>query len=380
MIDIQDKTKCCACGACIAVCPKDAIHFETDEFGNRYPKVLTDKCIQCGLCNKTCPLENEKEFKRNLETYAAVYKDKALLNSASGGAFYGLAKSFLEKTGGIVYGCMYAQDMTPVIRGVFKTEDLCLLQGSKYAMSVITKEVFKEIKSYLKDGKKVLFSGVPCQCSAIRHYCKNLDNLYTIELLCHGFVDQDYWKDYVSLLQKKHKTNLVDFAFRNKDKGNFVARYVARYVAPNGNIKDKRFYANPSTSYYYHYFLSGKIYRENCYQCKFAQMQRVSDVTIGDYWGYHGNLDGSKGISAIMIQTDKGKELLALTEDSFALDKSTIEDVAKNNGQLNAPISPEIKQYDILKEWKEKGAKFQDDLHRKNHFKAYLASKLNWFR
>lgn len=380
MIDIQDKTKCCACGACVAICPKGAIAFETDEFGNRYPKVVEDKCIQCGLCNKTCPLENEKDFKQNLETYAAVYKENAILNSASGGAFYGLAKAFLENTHGMVYGCMYAQDMTPVIRGVSKIEDLHLLQGSKYAMSIISKDVYREINEQLRSGKKVLFSGVPCQCSAIRRYCKNTDNLYTVELLCHGFVDVEYWKDYVSLLEKKHKTNLVDFAFRNKDKGNFVARYEVRYISSNGKVKDKFFYANPSTSYYYHYFLSGKIYRENCYQCKYAQMQRASDITIGDYWGYRGSLDCSRGISAIMVQTDKGKNLLSFAGDSFALDQSTIEDAAKNNGQLNAPMSSEVKQYSILKEWKEKGAKFQDDSHRKSHFKAYLASKLNWFR
>lgn len=380
MIDIQDKTKCCACGACIAVCPQNAIYFEADEFGNRYPKVDVDKCIQCGLCNKTCPLENDVDFKPNLETYAAVYKEDAILNSASGGAFYGLAKSFLERTNGVVYGCMYNQDMVPVIRGVSEIEDLSLLQGSKYAMSVITQDVYEEVKANLKDGKRILFSGVPCQCSAIRNYCKDHRNLYTIELLCHGFVDVDYWKDYVSLLEKKHKTSLIDFAFRNKDKGNFVARYVARYVAPNGKIKDKYFYANPSTSYYYHYFLSGKIYRENCYQCKFAKLMRASDITIGDYWGYHGHLDESKGISAIMIQTAKGRELLSFAKNSFSLDPSIIDDVAKNNGQLNAPVSANVKEYSILKEWKEMGAKYQDDSHRKTHFKAYLASKLNWFR
>lgn len=380
MINIQDKTKCCACGACIAACPKNAIYFEPDEFGNRYPKIVTDKCVQCGLCNKTCPLENESDFKQNMETYAVVYRENDILNSASGGAFYGLAKGFIEKTQGVVYGCMYDQDMTPVIRGISKIEDLHLLQGSKYAMSIITKEVYEEISTELNNGKKVLFSGVPCQCSAIRNYCRHNDNLYTVELLCHGFIDLQYWKDYVNLLQKRHKTNLVDFAFRNKDKGNFVARYVARYVAPNGTVKEKRFYTNPSTSYYYYYFLSGKIYRENCYHCKFAKIERASDITIGDYWGYHGQLDESKGISAILIQSEKGKELLSFVGNHFFSESSTIEDVAKSNGQLNAPVSPDVKEYSILMEWKEKGARFQDDSHRKKHFKAYLASKFNVFR
>lgn len=380
MIRINDKSCCSACGACVAKCNKNAISFKADGFGNRYPIVDENKCVHCDICNAVCPLENELGFKTNLKSYAVRCRDRELINSASGGAFYGMAKAFLEKTDGVVYGCAYDNTMTPIIIGVSTVNELYKLQGSKYVISLISNDVYKEIETYLKEGRKVLFSGVPCQCSAIRQYNSNHNNLYTIELLCHGFIDVDYWKDYILILKNKHRSDIADFQFRNKDKKNFVAKYVTKYVDRKGRVNYKSFYTNPSTSYYYYYFLGGKIFRENCYKCKFAQIKRASDITIGDYWGYNGCIDSTKGVSALMVFSKKGNELLDYSRCYFELEESDYDDIAKNNGQLNKPTAISLKDYSILSEWKEKGAEFQYNNHRRHHIKAHIAAAFGLFR
>ena len=143
---------------------------------------------------------------------------------------------------------------------------------------------------------------------------------------------------------------------------------MARYVTCNKKGKKKVHYVNPSVSGYYYYFLSGKVYRENCYQCKFAQGNRASDITIGDFWGYEGKLDVSKGISALICNTDKGVELFDEAGIMFEWEERDFEMAAKGNGQLNHPTPLSLKDYSVLSEWKDKGMKFQCEKHNKQHF------------
>ena len=205
MIKIIDKTQCCGCRVCSVVCTKKAISFIEDEYGNIFPKVNEEKCINCKLCEQVCPITNETVFYEPKNTYAVKLNENVILNSASGGAFYGLAYFFLKKYKGVVYGCAYDDNMLPTIIGIEDTELLSKLQGSKYAMSIISDDTYCKIKQNLKSGRKVLFSGVPCQCEAVRKFVGDDTNLYTVELLCHGFVSYKYWQDYIGYLEKKHK-------------------------------------------------------------------------------------------------------------------------------------------------------------------------------
>lgn len=382
MIQIDDKTMCCGCQACAAVCGKSAISMAEDEYGNTFPRVDESKCVHCGLCDQVCPLQNDNAFHQTAEAYAVSLSDRERLkNSASGGAFYGIASAFLKDVGGVVYGCAYNDEMLPVIESAETVDELSKFQGSKYAMSTIGTNVYKEIRETLRSGKKILFSGVPCQCSAIRTYCRGCeDGLYTVELICHGFTNQHYFSDYVHVLNRQTGGKVVDFRFRSKDMGPFVARYVARKDAGRGKSAEKAYHTNPATSYYYNNFLSGKIYRENCYVCRYAKNERASDLTIGDFWGYEGELCKNGSVSAVLCNTEKGSELFRYAKVFFAVEAAKIADIAKNNEQLNRPISKARQDYSILTEWKEKGAEYQNQTHIRKHFKAYIASKFDLFR
>ena len=197
--------------------------------------------------------------------------------------------------------------------------------------------------------------------------------LYTVEVICHGVIEQHYWHDYIQFLQTKHNCVITDFSFRNKDKKRcFTARYTGR---SDGSTKEKLYYTTPSLSYYYNNFLSGKIFRENCYACMFAQPERQSDITIGDFWGYEGELPQDKGISAILIQTAKGKELFDLVCDLLDVDESNFENVAKTNEQLNRPFDKAKMDYDVLTDWKTYGAEHVHKQFSKRHWKAVILSK-----
>ncbi len=373
---ITDKTKCCACGACREACAVKAISLCADEYGNYYPKINEELCTDCGRCRTVCPMENHSPAGGEKKVYALRLKDaERLKNSASGGAFYAMAAAFLANLGGVVYGCGYGDDLMPVHQAVRSAEGLASLQGSKYARSDVS--VYGEILALLKGGTPVLFSGTPCQCTAVKLYCQGYDSkLYTVELVCHGVVDRDYWRDYVGLLETKTKGKILSYSFRSKtSKGNYVARYVSFC-----GKKEKVRYETPATSYYYNHFLRGNVFRESCYTCPFACSDRRADVTVGDFWGYRGRIDVSKGISMLIANNGKGNELFGLTKPATEWEESSFDAASAKNEQLKKPIGIEKKNYDILKQWKANGARALDRQHRKKHWKADLLSKFGIIR
>ena len=377
MINVDDKEKCCACGACEQVCPVHAITMSSDGNGNYYPSVYSEICIDCGKCEKVCTYHNKIEYNYNQKTYAVVLKNKDnLKNSASGGAAYGLARCFLKNfPGSVVCGCAYDEECNPTHIIIGNYEDVYKLQGSKYCRSDV--RIYQKVLANVKNQKNVLFFGTPCQCNAIKLFCKGHEEyLYTVDLICHGVIDIDYWKDYVSLIQKEYKGKLLFYSFRDKDIHKpFKSKFGISRINKNNRKVIKYYYESSSVSYYYSHFLSGSIFRENCYECPFARRERSTDITIGDYWGYEGKLSSCLGISAVLTNSDKGNRLFLLSSDLFDIEERSLEDVAKYNEQLNRPFSKEKKKYKLLSEWKEKGSIAVQKEHHKKHWKAYLLSQ-----
>ena len=211
MINIEksNKKECCGCGACISICPKGAIEMQVDEFGNEYPVVDKKKCTDCNLCNKVCAYQNKSVYNIPLMTYASSCKINRLLKkSASGGVFIAIANEFI-KNNGIIYGCsMEMEDdiITPKHIRVDDLSNLYKLQGSKYVKSKINC-IYKDVRKDLSEGRKVLFSGTPCQVHALLSYLEELkvnkDNLYTIDIICHGTPSTKMFQDYIKELERR---------------------------------------------------------------------------------------------------------------------------------------------------------------------------------
>lgn len=370
----DNKDQCCACGACVARCPKAAITLTADKYGNFYPSIDYSKCIGCNLCERVCPYFNFVSLKTLEETYAVKLRDNDTFNrSASGGAAYALEYAFLESFDGFVYGCAYDSDMIPRHVRNSSVLDLSRIQGSKYVRSTV--DCYVDIVDQAKMGKKILFCGTPCQCEAIKCFARDVvENVYTIELICHGVIDQIYWSDYIKLLEKQKHIKITDFVFRCKGKHKpFLGRYEG---TTDINNSVKKYYTSPSLSYYYNNFLRGYIFRENCYNCPFATRNRMADITVGDYWGYQGKIDASSGISVLIVNSDKGNEVFELAKPLLEIENKTFEDAARTNEQLLKPFDINKKRYELIELWSKNGANYLDKEHKKQHWKAVLASKI----
>ena len=356
---VNEKDKCCGCGLCAIKCPKNAIEMREDEFGFVYPYINQDKCINCGICKKVCAYNNDSvENKFEKKVYGAVSKDDKILNStASGGVFTSIATEFIKQNG-VVFGCSLEKENNKFIVKHIKVDnldDLEKLKGSKYVQSDIT-NIFKEIKDCLKDNKKVLFSGTPCQVAAIKKFTNNPDNLFTIDIICHGVPSNKMFNDYIEYENKKKNIIIEDFKFRDKSKG-WGLNY--SYIFGNKKIVKPSF-----KSSYYQLFLDSKIYRENCYSCPYANENRISDITIGDYWGIEkehpeltNKIDFLKGVSCIIVNTEKGLKMIDSYNQNLTKYNSNFEKVKMHNNQLNKPSHINNDRNIILDKYKKYGFK-----------------------
>lgn len=383
---IKNKIDCSGCAMCYNICPKRAIQMVEDENGYIYPKVNEEKCVNCGLCKKSCAYQiKDKNLNKPVKTYVATSKnDNLIKKSASGAIFASIAEEFIKKNG-IVYGASMEKEndlfIVKHIR-VNKLEELSKLQGSKYVQSD-TSKIYQPIKNDLESGAKVLFSGTPCQVDALKSYLnKQYENLFTIDLICHGVPNSRMFNDYIKMLEKHENSKLIDFTFRDKAKG--WGLYASYNIKKNNKILKK---VKPSYEMsYYQLFLDSKIYRENCYSCPYAKEQRVGDITIGDFWKvesehpeYLDRLNIKKGVSCTLVNTDRGKKILSDFSKNILLLDSELEKVKRHNKQLIKPSELSEERNIILNLYNRNGYEAVNSYYLKKQMKKILLKKL-WYK
>lgn len=313
-MQITDKNKCSGCNACYNICPVNAISMLEDKEGFKYPIIDDTKCTKCGLCAKTCPINNTKfENNENPKCYAYMAKDDIRKDSASGGAFAHLAYHFI-KNDGYVCGAVYTQDWSVEHIVSNKIEDILRMQSSKYLQSD-TKSCYKEIKQILEDGKKVLFSGTPCQVAGLKAFLrKDYENLYCLDLVCHGVPSPKVFKKYLDEIYGLE--NVKKYNFRSKE--------------PNGwsccccceTTTGKKFYKDKKEDEFYIPFLKNLLLRTCCGNCKFNKLPRQGDLSIGDFWGineYSKKLNDKKGTSVILANNEKAPYLINILKNNSKL-------------------------------------------------------------
>ena len=360
--------ECCACGACVNICPKNAVSMKEDKYGFLFPSIDENLCIDCNMCKKVCAYQNITETNTPLKTWVAVSKDKEKLKkSASGGVFYTLANETI-KNGGCAVGAGFDSNFNLNHITARNSEELKKLQGSKYTQSS-TNLIFRDIKKMLNSGERVLFSGCPCQVAGLKAYLgKDYENLFTIDLICHGVPSNRAFKDYIKVLENRKNVKINDFSFRDKSYGWGING--TAFTSDKKKIK-----ALCTSSSYIYYFLHGLIYRKNCYSCKYACKNRTGDISIGDFWGIEkehpellgkNGIDESKGISVIIANTQKGIDTVEKNKDFFELYESSFEKASRGNAQLNHPSKYDSKREDILRLYAESGWEAVESRFNKN--------------
>jgi coenzyme F420-reducing hydrogenase beta subunit len=328
MIEIKAKENCCGCYACYNICPKQCITMKTDNEGFCYPNINKDKCINCNLCEKVCPIINPiKRADSKKIAYAGMNKDEQVRIKSSSGGIFSILAEYVIKNNGIVYGASFDEEFDIKHKRILYSKDLGLLRGSKYVQSSIG-DVYQQVKNDLKNNKQVLFTGTPCQIEGLRSYLrKEYVNLITMDFICHGVPSPLVWKKYLEEMKKSKQENIKNIYFRNKDIGWKVFSLKI--------IFDEKIYINDlNNDLFMKGFLQDVYLRPSCYSCKFKKINRVSDITVADFWGIENILPkmyDNKGTSLIVIHSEKGKQLFDELSKKMILNEVNLNEAIRYN-------------------------------------------------
>lgn len=321
MISITDASKCCGCTACYASCPYGAITMKPDRLGFLYPEADMSKCVDCGICESVCDFVKTADAQQHLplsiSVTAARNKDTSVLNSSqSGGVFSALAKSVIHE-GGVVYGAAYDSDMTVSHKRSETLEGCNAFRGSKYVQSEMG-DIFLQVRKDLEEGRKVLFSGTPCQVAGLLAFVptKFQSGLVTVDFICHGVPSPYVWRDYLDYM--KRKGNLVSAVFRDKSAGGWKVH------AESFGYDDGRQVFRET---YKVLFYKNVMLRHSCAVCPYDYSRRKSDVTIADFWGVEEVLpqfDGNQGTSMIISMTEKGRDLVSAVLNELVTERADL--------------------------------------------------------
>lgn len=334
MIEIKEKKECCGCNACGDVCPKSAISFPCDNEGFWYPLVDSTKCVNCGLCEKVCPMLNLESVKKNtreeLKVYGGYHNDIVIrFDSTSGGIFTALAQEMYSQKG-YVSGAIYTENFDVENYISNSKLDLRKLRSSKYVQSFAT-GLYSKIKELLESGEKILACGSPCQIAALRTFLrKEYENLLLVDFLCRACNSPKVFHKYLECLETSYGEKVTFVKDKNKDHG---WRSLARKITfKNGNV----YYGEGHDDHYRRGYHLNVFERPSCYGCKFKSVPRISDITLGDFWGIENidpSIDKNLGTSLIMLNSKKGFDFFNKTKTKLTVKEFTLKDITKGNYQ-----------------------------------------------
>lgn len=347
MIKITDKSSCCGCTACMHVCPSNAITMQPDGMGFLYPVVDEARCIDCSLCERVCAFRPNYEKTDNWslpEVYAVRHKKmEEMVTSRSGAVFIALSDWILDR-GGVIYGAGYADHFRVVHKRAATREQRDEFKGSKYVQSDL-RDVFLQVKADLKQGLPVMFSGTPCQVAGLLSWLNvskvPTDHLWLVDLVCHGVPAPYLWRDYLAYVERRQGERALAVDFRDKTRLGWAAHQESFLFGSGKVIKDT----------YSDLFGQCIMFRHSCGVCHFANLQRPSDLTIGDFWGWEKvnstfNSD-DRGVSLLLVNSDKGKRLFDLIKSQVNYIHTTIESALQPNLRQPSSIHPQRNQFEM---------------------------------
>mgnify|MGYP000534243075 CR=1 FL=1 len=335
---LAPRERCTGCAACCNGCPKGAIRMVPDREGFLYPQV-TDGCVQCGHCTHICPVLKQREPRTEPAAFIVWNGDEAVRrNSTAGGAFSALAEYVLEG-GGVVFGAAFDKDFAVRHICAPNAGELPLLFGSKYVQSDTT-GLFETVKQFLDSDRQVLFSGTPCQVAGLKKSLgKNYPNLLTVDLVCHGVPSPAAWQKYLDFTKKKYSAEPCSVNFRSKVSG--WKKYSVEILFKNG----KTMREGVADNLYMKAFLRNLSLRPSCYNCPFKGLERVSDITLADFWGVEHvcpDLDDGLGTSLVLVNSKRGLSSFEKLGSRVRVAETAVSEAVKyNSAAVKSVARPE---------------------------------------
>ncbi len=351
MPDLAGAKLCVGCTACVSKCPKQCLSMKCDKDGFEYPEMTNqEQCINCHMCEKVCPVLKDRVLEQKTpEVFSAFSMNEQIRkDSSSGGIFSEFSVAVLLDKG-IVYGAAYDETWSVKHVAIDDMNQLNKLRGAKYSESNLN-NTFIEIEKHLKNNRRVLFSGTPCQVAGLKAYLHyDYANLFCVDFVCHGVPSPYAWKKY---LEERRRIDVSDTMpinvnLRSKESGwsNYSYSYMIEY--PNG----KQYLALNSDDLYMKLFCNDYISRLSCENCKFKGYSRVSDITLGDFWGIWDidpEMDDNKGTSVVLIQSEKGKRLWEEIKGKIKYKQVTLEQASQYNPSMLVASKAKQNREDVL--------------------------------
>lgn len=349
MIEIKNKSECCACTACESICPQKCIIMDYDQEGFKYPVINKEKCVDCNLCEKVCPIIHATETKKEQHAYIFQNSDENVRReSTSGGAFTAIAEYVLDNNG-VVFGVMFDEDFKVVHGWVDKKEDLYKFRNSKYVQSDVGYN-FLKVKEFLQAGKLVCFSGTLCHLEGLKRYLiKDYENLILVDVVCRAVPSPLVWKKYLSIRQKKYK-DIKHIMFRDKYYG---YKYSNLSIYNKNNDKKKEYHSGVESDPYLRAFFSNICDRPSCYECRFKKQHRESDITIWDCFEvekFDKSFDDDKGTTRVLTNSNRGYELINYLSATHNTKEIQVEDAVKGFLAMFQPVKRNQKRESFFKD------------------------------
>lgn len=346
---------CCGCRACVQKCPQQCISMEEKD-GFFYPVIDKERCINCGLCERVCQYTEKNQERRKDRgvppIYSAWYNNETELpESTSGGIFFALAEKCIQ-SGGVVFGAEYTPDFSVKLASADTLEACKAFRKSKYIFSS-TDTTYPQAESALKAGKTVLFSGTPCQIMGLYSYLgKEYENLYTVDLVCHGFNAPVALKKFIEMLEEKYGGKATYIECRHKIKGTGEQFFYATFS--NGEVYQESFNSSP----FGEFFNANVLLMPSCSACQYANTARPADLTIGDFWGIqqHSPQDYNVGgTSLILVNSEKGKQMFENVKENLVVHDAKLEAAMQHNPPLHKASPSNPFHFKVIRDLKEKG-------------------------
>lgn len=386
---LADNDLCSGCHACYSICPKQCISMKADKEGFLQPFIESNKCINCGRCKDVCPVLSEYTGNPKGKAYVCINKNDVLKRQSSSGGIFSLLAEWVIDRGGVVFGAAFDENLDVKHVAVETKDKLFILRGSKYVQSSID-DSFKQVKSFLEDGKYVLFSGTPCQISGLKLYLgKSYEKLILQDIICHGVPSPKLWQEYLKYQSLAFKSEIDREslpAFRRKTES--WKRYSLFLKFKSNKEYQKTLDKDP----YLKAFLNNLCLRKSCYQCHSKALERESDITLADFWGIENILPDmfdNMGTSLVIINTNKGENLFKDIAAYTRYEKVDIDQAVKYNTAAFKSCNMEKNRDDFIKNTTYKNFNRQvlrytyrsTVIMKKNRFKAKLKGVIkNVFR
>lgn len=344
---------CCGCGACSAACPKGCTSMKRDRLGFSRPTVDTLACIGCGACERACPALGERLADQlQSVSWARADAPELLDRSSSGGMFALFARKVLSE-GGVVCGAAFDERCRGVRHVLVENvTDLDAVMRSKYVQSSIEKEVYRGVREAIRSGRRVLFAGTACQVAGMRGYLGKLgeSNLFlAVDVICHGVPSPALWSRWVDYRSEAFGSDVCDVNMRSKTTGWLSYSAMYKHIAEKDNTGDTESQVF-GEDWYMKAFLANASLRSSCLACP-AKRSSGADITLGDFWGFqniHPEVDYSKGVSAVLCNTEKGVRAFEAISGLTANGPAKLDEVIAGNPSLVRSVAPYPKRDEFL--------------------------------